>query len=304
MKNKKIKDVIIIWSQYQKQLVKESTYSHYLNIINNHILPYFKNMYINKITSEDIIRFNNYLLLSGNKKNNKSLNPKTVKDIDTILKQILKFSGNEIKIKSPKTMKNNIKVFTKEEYSLLKEYCLNNLNSYTLGIIICLNTGLRLGEICSLKWEDINLENRTIKINHTILRIKDYEDKKSKIIINTPKTATSSRIIPINNFLFFLLKKFQSSKHNYVLTNCSKFIEPRCYYRRYKTILKKLNLTKYNFHALRHTFATMCTELGFDTKSLSEILGHSNIKTTLTLYVHPSLDLKKDYMERLCRFNM
>lgn len=289
------------WLKYQKYLVKESTYAHYVEMIQNHILPYFGNKFIGDITKSDIVEFNHLLLSEGNKKSKKPLSTKTVKDINTILKQILSFFDNDIKFKNPKITKKEVKTFTKEEQSILKEYCLVHLNSYTLGIIICLYTGLRLGEICSLKWEDIDLENKILHVNRTILRIKDADKKGSKIVINTPKTESSSRKIPINKFLFSLLQPFQSESENYVLTNNKKFIEPRCYYRRYKTILKRLNLRDYTFHTLRHTFATTCTELGVDSKSLSELLGHSNIKTTLTLYVHPSLEVKKDYMDRLCQ---
>lgn len=299
--NIKINNGIKIWLKYQKYLVKESTYAHYVEIIQNHILPYFENKLISNISKNDVVDFNHMLLSEGNKITKQPLSSKTVKDINTVLKQILSFFDNDIKFKNPKIIKKEINTFNKEEQNLLKEYCLAHLDSYTLGIIICLYTGLRLGEICSLKWEDIDLENRILHVNRTILRIKDAENHGSKIVINTPKTDSSIRKIPINKFLFLLLQSFQSEDENYVLTSNKKFIEPRCYYRRYKTILKRLKLKNFTFHTLRHTFATTCTEIGVDSKSLSELLGHSNIKTTLSLYVHPSLEVKKDYMDRLCQ---
>ena len=295
-----LKEQINLWLKNQKYSVKESTYAHYVEIINNHIIPYFQDISLKNINKKELIEFNNYLLQQGNKRTGKGLSPKTVKDINVVLQEILKFADIHISIKNPKIDKKKICILTKKEQQILEQYIINNIDSYKLGIMITLYTGLRLGEICALKWKNIDLENRTITINNTILRIKDIDtNNKSKIIINDPKTNSSIREIPINSNLYDLLKDMYSDSEYYVLTNSTKYIEPRNYYKRYKRILRIINLNNFNFHALRHTFATRCIEVGFDAKSLSEVLGHSNVKTTLSLYVHPTMDTKKIFIERL-----
>ena len=297
---KRINDIALEWLNYQKFLVKESTYSNYIEKVNNHILPYLGNKLCKDIKKETLINFNKYLLTEGNKKNNKGLSNKTVRDINTVLQQILSYNNIVVNVKIPKVKQKDIKVLSKDDFKRLQNYCLEHLTTYTLGIIICLHTGLRIGEICALKWENIDLKRNIISVKNTILRITSFEEGKSKIIISSPKTSSSIREIPINKFLRPLLSKFKNKDNIYVLTSKIKYIEPRCYYRRYQTILNKLGLSYYNFHSLRHTFATKCAELGIDAKSLSELLGHSNVKTTLTLYVHPSLEIKKIYMDKLC----
>ncbi len=300
-KKQKVKNVVDLWLKSQKYSVKESTYSHYYEIVYNHIIPLLGEYDIMKIDRNIIADFNNYLLKYGNKKANKGLSCKTIQDINVILKQLLSFTGNDVKFKNVKLSKRIVDILNKDEQSLLENYCINNLTSYTLGIIISLNTGMRIGEICALKWEDVDMKNRLIKVNHTILRIRDTEyTNKSKVIVTSPKTNTSLRTIPINKKLYDLLVMFCSENSNYVLTNSSKYIEPRNYSARYMTILRKLKIEQYNFHSLRHTFATRCVELGVDAKNLSEILGHTNVKTTMSLYVHPSLETQKEYLERLC----
>lgn len=136
-------------------------------------------------------------------------------------------------------------------------------------------------------------------VNHTILRIFDSDDKNSRILITTPKTDNSIRKIPLNHFLLKCLFSVKGNDSDYILTNSKKYIEPRNYYSRYKTIMKQLNMSEYNYHTLRHTFATRCMEIGIDIKSLSELLGHANIKTTLSIYVHPNFSLKRKYLEKL-----
>ncbi len=300
-KIKKFSECAKIWLKEQRYAVKESTYAHYYDLIQNHINPYLGEMTIGKITKEDLIQFNNYLLEEGNLRTKKGLSPKTVNDIDIILKQILLFFGYDVKLKNPKVSKNKIQILEKYEQARLENYIMMNLNSYYLGIMICLYTGLRIGEVCALRWKDIDLKKRLIYINNTLIRITDVDNKNtSKLILGQPKTESSIRSIPINNKLYNLLAYSRSSKtERYVLTSKSKYIEPRNYYDRYKTLMKEVGLDHYNFHVLRHTFATRCIEVGIDAKSLSEILGHASIKTTMMLYVHPTMESKKIYLDKI-----
>ncbi|MDO4943466.1 MAG: tyrosine-type recombinase/integrase, partial [Lachnospiraceae bacterium] len=123
---------------------------------------------------------------------------------------------------------------------------------------------------------------------------------KTKIIIERPKTACSIRKIPLSDYFLSWLEQYRKAPEIYIVTGSSYYIEPRNYYLKYKKLMKKCSLEQYNYHALRHTFATRCVEHDFDIKSLSEILGHSDVSTTMKRYVHPSLDLKRKHMQKLC----
>lgn len=164
---------------------------------------------------------------------------------------------------------------------------------------------LTKAEICALRWEDFDLENGLLHVKRSIQRIPnpDAADNafaaKTKIIINDPKTNSSVRNIPIPAVFLPLFCQYRKNADFYVLTGNDSYLEPKGYYRKYKQIMKKCGLGQFNYHALRHTFATRCIENDFDVKSLSEILGHANVSTTLQRYVHPSLRLKRQHMDRL-----
>ena len=171
-----------------------------------------------------------------------------------------------------------------------------------MGILICLNTGLRIGEVCALRWENIDFESKKIHIEKTIERIYSKEENKTIVIIDTPKSITSVRTIPINSKLYNILKQIRgkSKKTDFVLTGSSEhYVEPRNYQYHFKEILKRNKVKKYKFHTLRHTFATNCIEAGMDIKSLSEILGHADVSITLNIYVHSSDKIKRKYLEKI-----
>ena len=171
------------------------------------------------------------------------------------------------------------------------------------GTLLALLTGMRIGEICALKWESISLEEQIIKIKSTMQRLHDYESLdsgKTKIVISSPKSDTSARIIPLTDYITNLCRKYIAVPSAYVLTGRSnRFIEPRTLQYKMEKYVKECNLSGVHFHTLRHTFATRCVEVGFEIKSLSEILGHSSPKITLERYVHSSLELKRDNMNKL-----
>lgn len=161
---------------------------------------------------------------------------------------------------------------------------------------------MRVGEICALHWEDISFSEQTLYVHQTLQRIQDKScsEKKTRIVLTTPKSACSIRTIPIPDPILKILNDHQTSRKGFLLTNSeTHFIEPRTMQNRFKTVLKKSEIESANFHALRHTFATRCIELGFDVKSLSEILGHATVNITMNRYVHPTLEMKKNNMEKL-----
>ena len=184
------------------------------------------------------------------------------------------------------------------------ETFLNNdiQNPFHLGILLTLYSGLRIGEICALQWQDFDFRNGTIMISKTLYRIQTENpdnNQKTKIIIESPKTESSIRVIPLPSFILNICINNCGKNQCYVLTGTEKYMEPRLCLKKFKNILKELGFSNYTFHTLRHTFATRCVENGFDVKSLSEILGHSNINTTMQRYVHPSLEFKQRNMDRL-----
>lgn len=297
------------WMAANKAHIKDSTFNKYQNLLNSYILPTFGNHSLEKITHDFIETHCNKLLLSGGKKGT-GLSPKTVSDVLSVIRNILKYAtkkekivlcdGSSVQIKQvPKPMR----VFSKKEQEILCRHLFLEYTPYTIGILICLFTGLRIGEVCALHWEDVSLSEKTLFVHSTLQRIqiKDEEtEKKTKIVVTEPKSICSIRTIPVPDALINILIEYKETSKGYLLTNdpaC--FVEPRTMQNHFKKILKNTNIQDANFHALRHTFATRCVELGFDVKSLSEILGHSTVNITMNRYVHPTLEHKKENMQKL-----
>ena len=313
LKSKKIlyKDWIYTWLLEKKDYIKESTYANYSNNIFNHIIPKLGNYYLNELNHKVIQDFLLELSKNGRKDNNGGLAEKTIKDITIIIKGSIKKGINEDKIKHieltfnyPKDNKENkLYVLTKREQNKITNYVLENINSRNIGLLISLYSGIRIGELCALKWEDVDFKKNCLTINKTIQRvyIKDKNKNISKVIITTPKTKNANREIPINKDFLEILKKVKSDKEHYILTCNERYIEPRTYRKYFNKILDELKIKHFNFHSLRHTFATNCISLGVDYKTVSELLGHANVNITLNLYVHPRYSQKKKCIDLVCK---
>lgn len=313
LKNKKIlyKDWIYTWLLEKKDYIKESTYANYSNNIFNHIIPKLGNYYLNELNHKVIQDFLLELSKNGRKDNTGGLAEKTIKDITIIIKGSIKKGINEDKIKHieltfnyPKDNKENkLYVLTKREQNKITNYVLENINSRNIGLLISLYSGIRIGELCALRWEDVDFKKNCLTINKTIQRvyIKDKNKNISKVIITTPKTKNANREIPINKDFLEILKKVKSDKKHYILTGNEKYIEPRTYRKYFNKILDELKIKHFNFHSLRHTFATNCISLGVDYKTVSELLGHANVNITLNLYVHPRYSQKKKCIDLVCK---
>lgn len=313
LKKKKIlyKDWIYEWLIEKKEYIKESTYANYSNNVFNHIIPNLGNYYLNDINHKVIQDFLLNLSKTGKKDGSGGLSEKTIKDITIIVKGSLKKAINEERMKHivlsfnyPKTQQEKkIYILTKCEQNRITDYVLNNLSTRNIGILISLYSGIRIGELCALKWEDIDLKKGIIYIRKTIQRIyiKDKYKSVSKIILTTPKTKNANREIPINKNFLEILKKVKANKEDYILTGNKEYIEPRTYRKYFNKVLYKININHFNFHSLRHTFATNCISLGVDYKTVSELLGHANVNITLNLYVHPRLSQKKKCIDLICK---
>ena len=304
-------DWIYEWLIEKKEYIKESTYANYSNNIFNHIIPKLGNIYIQDLNHKIIQNFLLDLFKNGRKDGLGGLSEKTIKDITIIIKGSLRKAINEEKIRHfeltfnyPKDNKDSkIYILSKHEQNKLTNYVLENLTNRNIGLLISLYSGLRIGELCALKWNDIDFKKNILSVNKTIQRvyIKDKDNNISKVIITTPKTKNANREIPINKEFLELLKKLKTKGDDYIITGSSKYLEPRTYRKYFNKVLKQVKIKQFNFHSLRHTFATNCISLGVDYKTVSELLGHANVNITLNLYVHPRLSQKKKCIDMICK---
>ena len=301
-------EIAVNWLEQKKPQFKESTYTKYQNLLQCYILPNLGEISLSQLTVNIIDNFCKQMLQTGGNRQ-KGLSPKTVADILSLMRSILRnasYNGYLIPfdLKSVVVRQNQkeMRILTKTEQQILCQFIINNPTPKNIGILICMFTGIRVGEVCALQCEDISIFEKTIHIHQTMQRIQTNNNsgEKTKIIVTTPKSQCSIRTIPIPDELIDLIKNSNMSVSGYFLTGSSKkWIEPRTMQNHFKSISRKCNIKEVNFHALRHTFATRCIEYGFDIKSLSEILGHANVNITMNRYVHPTMDLKRNNMERL-----
>lgn len=309
--NKTIEQISKEWLENIKIRLKESSYAKYYNLLHNHIIPYLGNIKIKMLTSETVNEFTKYKLENGRLDKSGGLSGKTVLDILSMLIQIIQYAEKKKYIENfeydfihPKTQSSELTILSTAEQNRLVKYIQLNPDIQKTGVLVALYTGIRLGELCALKWQDIDFDTGNLKITKTLQRIKNTEIPvlaKTKIIIDVPKSYKSIRNIPIPSFLLEILKAYRK-KHSpdcYILSGTLKYIEPRVYQSKFKKYLKATGIEDVKFHTLRHTFATRAIERGFDIKSLSEILGHSTVRFTLDRYVHGSYELKRICMEKL-----
>lgn len=298
------------WLNTKRLGVKESTYIRYRNTIENHIKPELGKYPISKISTSLMEQFVSHKLQNGRIDGNGGLSPKSMSDIMVIVKESFKYAQSygiiiicSFDRISFKKNAQEMRVLSLLEEQRLLSVLFKDLDRYKLGVFICLYTGIRIGELCALQWKNISFSEKAIKIEHTMQRLQSENLnalQKTRIIVTAPKTFSALRTIPLPEFVIDVIKPFIGSPNTYVLSGkCETIIEPRTMQNRFKTYLDEGNIEKANFHSLRHTFATRCIEAGFDVKTLSEILGHSSVKITLDKYVHSSMQLKRNNMEKL-----
>lgn len=304
MNNKQLSEVIALWKTDKKNYVKKSTFSAYVLLTENHLLPAFGEMY--EVQEADVQNFVLQKLASG-------LSQKTIKDILIVLKMVLKFGAKNkwvtyepFEIQYPTVRENQqVEVLSRADQKKIMNYIQEHFTFRNLGVYICLSAGMRIGEVCALTWDDIDTDKGIINVNRTIQRIYVIEDgvRKTELILDTPKTKNSIREIPISKDLLRILKPFKKIVNSsfFVLTNDAKPTEPRTYRSYYKNLMAALKMPELKFHGLRHSFATRCIESNCDYKTVSVLLGHSNISTTLNLYVHPNLEQKKKAIEQMSK---
>ena len=295
-------DVADEWLEIRRMYVKLSTYEKYTNIITTHLKPFFK--------CHDSIDDSSVFEYMKNNIEEKKLSASMMHSIRFTLKSILDYAEKKYDYKHVEFQYIKLPMYSKgcsvlsnKEMEQLVSYCFYEQNSISTAIIISLYGGLRLGEICALSWKDIDLSDGIITVNQTVQRLKQRNSKLSKtaLIISIPKSDTSYRKVVIPQFLQSYLIEYYKHlgiKDGYILTGSSKIADPRTIQYQFKRVCHNLGFQT-NFHTLRHTYATNCVKSGVDIKTLSEMLGHSDISITLSRYVHSSIELKRLQVEKI-----
>lgn len=291
------------WIAFQRHHVKESTIAKYIRDIEKYHKPFFGCYKPELITINMIADFTHQLSVIN------MLSPKTTKDLLVVLKSIFKFISyyfniDLVEISIPKIHTKSIKVLSGEEQIRFVNYLYSEIDLYKFAVLLALMTGLRIGEICALRCGDISLQNKTVTVSKTIQRIKNLSGNgaKTKIVFTEPKSDSSDRIVPLTDSAFKLCKNQINTNEPdaFLLTGSKeKYIEPRTLQNKIKQYGTACGIDDLHFHILRHTFATRCVEVGFEIKSLSEILGHSNPQFTMERYVHSSIEFKRQNMKKL-----
>ena len=300
MINKTFEEVATMWLADKQQYVKMSTYCAYSLLLSNHLKPVFAKE--QDVTEELVQAFVLGKLQQGLSRN-------SVKDMLMVLKMVLKYAAKhgympwrQIDINFPtERRQNEVKTLSRADQRRLMDHIQANFSFMNLGIYICLSAGLRIGELCALTWDDLDTDAGVVRISKTLQRIYMKDKGCTEVIIGTPKSKNSVREIPLAKELQRFIKPLKKVVNGsfYVLTNSSSPTEPRSYRNHYRRLMQQLDLPLLKFHGLRHSFATRCIESKCDYKTVSVLLGHSSISTTLNLYVHPNLDQKKKCIERM-----
>lgn len=293
------------WLTFIKVRVKPSTFANYEYLLKKHIFPYFGQMDMKNLSGVCANRFITEKLENGRLNGGGGISPKYTRDMFSIVKSIASFCEQQYGIPNQITGvtvlradKKEMKVLNDLEQKRLVAFLFDNLTTCNLGILLSLYTGLRLGEVCGLLWEDFDDRAGLLTIRRTIQRISDNKGS-TRLVTGAPKTASSLRKIPLPAFLWEILSVKKRADKQPIISNNDKFTEPATLRRCFKQILKICGISDIRYHDLRHTFATNCVRKQFDVKTLSEILGHANVAMTLNRYVHSSIETKRNYMNLL-----
>lgn len=306
-----LKHVASEWLKSNEPFLKESSYVKYKNLLDSYLLPSLGAYSVYNLTNLIVEQFRNQMLQIGGKEGN-GLSAKTVADLLSLLRSIQRYASARtpdlpcpVHSVSVRQNVSNLQVMSLQEQRTFCNYLIAHLTLPNLGILMCISTGIRIGELCALRWGDISLREKTVYVHQTLQRLQQKNEEnigqsRTKIMITEPKSSCSMRIIPLPDWLVELLHLPEFPPEAFFLTGeKNHFMEPRTMNNHFKRVLEASHTNPINFHSLRHTFATRCIEAGFDIKSLSEILGHANVNITLNRYVHPSMNLKRENMGKL-----
>ncbi|MDY3862603.1 MAG: tyrosine-type recombinase/integrase [Eubacteriales bacterium] len=305
---KRVSEAAEVWLASRERLLKPSSVAKYRNLVQRHILPLLGKLRICDLDRNTVSGFVR-ALSCGQTGSGVQLTRKTVRDVLMILEKSVRFAGelsfsvekNELSGKTGGGKR--ITVLSEQEQKRLEEQLLTDTDEKKLGLLLCLYAGLRIGEICAMRWECIDLCEKTLSVNVTMQRLQiagAATGQRTGVIESSPKSEDSRRTVPIADFLIEpLLKRKPRLQSAYLLTGSEQYIEPRSYENYYKRVLSAAGIPICNFHTLRHTFATRCIESGADAKTVSVLLGHSTVRMTLDRYVHPTMNAKQASINRM-----
>lgn len=297
------------WIDSKAKTKKDSTICKYRNILNIHLNPKFGSRMLTEIRREEVASY----IADLQAEENCGMSANTVRGIISVLRAVAAYgemhqhlpSADFSRLPVEEAGERQPRLLTGREEDMLLDYILPDPRRDELGILLVLYTGLRLGELCALRWDDIDFEEGALTVRSTMKRIQIPYDpkKKTEVVLTAPKSRKSARTIPLHEDVLTLLEKRAGRSETFFLTGkADVYIEPRTMQNRFKATARAAGIAEANFHALRHTFATRCIENGVDAKALSEILGHASVKTTLDRYVHPSEEQKRRSMNSLPGF--
>lgn len=291
------------WLRLRSDQIRASTYTKYRSIIEKHIRPRLGSISLPEITTEAVDRFAKELLVE------EKLSVKTVHDILAVLHGVLKHTAARrpdsapVEIHYPKVSRREMRVLSPTEQQRLIRYLSAEMDACKFGVLLALFSGIRIGELCALRWGDIDLAEQVVCITSTLQRLPNTEAEgasRTRIVIGAPKSDTSARTIPLTRCAADLCRRFAvQNTQAYILTGTEAYMEPRTLQYRIQKYTRACGLDGVHAHTLRHTFATRAVEAGFEIKSLSEVLGHATTTITMERYVHSSMELKRTNMNKL-----
>ena len=297
-----VRELVTEWLHVTASRIKESTAANYVMKAEKHLIPAFGEIKCCLLKAKDIYAFIERKIKEG-------LSVRYLSDIIVLFKSVFRYASREYRIRNvldgivlPKKNKPEIAVMNKKQQLRLEKYLDERKSVTSVGIAISMYIGLRIGAVWALQWKEIDLETRVLTVRKTIQSVQCRTgSKQTKLIITEPKSESSKRTIPIPDCLLPLLRRFKDNGEVYVVSGRKKPVEPRTMQYRFAKILHNADLPSFHYHSLRHLFATRCVELGFDVKTLSEILGHSSVEVTLNRYIHSDMERKRTCMSLLSK---
>ena len=303
-------EALDLWLEANRLRYKGATVMRYENLVNSHIRPELQNVRLSQLNAMAIRAFMNRKLERGRLDGGGGLSSSYVRSIMLVISSVLRFSAEEqlcpplqVRSHTPAMPKRTPEILSIPDQQRLESVLRASTDETALGIRLSLQMGLRLGEVCALRWEDIDFTDAILHVRATIARVSSCENAgraKTELIRDAPKTKASRRDVPIPASVLGALRRVKMcSISEYVISTAPSFVRPRTFEYRFQRILAENQIPRINYHALRHTFATRCVEADVDIKTLSEILGHANVAITLNTYVHSSMERKREQLEKL-----
>ena len=301
------RDLLAEWLASRRPEWKPSTLRRYDFLIQRHILPELGPVLLEHLDAGVINGFLARKQTGGGLADDRGLSPAYVRSMAVVVQSALRYGADRGlcqpmagKVCKPAPEKAEIRILTQPEQQALEQSIYARPDATGLGVFLALYGGLRVGEVCALGWQDVDLEQGLLRIRHTVTRVNAREGQHTDLVLGSPKTAASIRTVPIHRAVLPLLKAaFSAARSPYVIADTDAFVNPRTFTYRYHRLLERAGLPPIHFHALRHTFATRCIAAGVDMKTLSELMGHASITVTMNTYVHSSLETKQQQLAKL-----